>query len=129
MHYSVEHFEVWIAFFKFTHILVQQLNGGFPIFRANAAVLGIAEHHDYLLKEFFFFALSDVFVVVRNSSVGAFLSCVILGESFIKKLVIQLTQVTLHIGYVVRRSGFIHIVREEISVVVFNAPVVRTERN
>ena len=63
-------------------------------------------------------------IVVWDLSVGAILPCVILGKSFIKKLVIQLTKVTLHIGYVVRRSGFIHVIREEIPVVMFNAAVV-----
>ena len=73
---------------------------------------------------FSFFAFSDVFVVVVNLSVGSVLPCIILGESLVKKFVVQFFQVALYISYIVRRSGFIHVVCEEIPVVMFNAAVV-----
>ena len=96
----------------------------FPIFRTYAAILGIPEHHDYFLKQLFFFAFSDVFVIIRDLSVGAILPCVILDKSLVKKFVVQFTQVAFYISYVVRRSGFIHVIREEIPVVMLNAAVV-----
>ena len=63
-------------------------------------------------------------IVVWDLSVGAILPCVILGESLVKNFMVQFTQVALYISYVVRRSRFIHVVREEIPVVMFNAAVV-----
>ena len=96
----------------------------FPIFRTYAAVLGVAKHHDYLLKQLFLFALSDVFVIVWDLSVWSILPSVILDKSLVKKFVVQFTQVAFNIGYVVRRSGFIHVIREEIPIVMLNAAVV-----
>ena len=63
-------------------------------------------------------------IVVWDLSVVAILPCIIFGEGFIKKFVVQFTQVAFYISYVVRRSGFIHVIREEIPVVMFNAAVV-----
>ena len=63
-------------------------------------------------------------IVVLDLSVGSILSCVVFGESFVKKFVVQFTQVALYVCYVVRRSGFIHVVCEEIPVVMLNAAVV-----
>ncbi len=63
-------------------------------------------------------------IVVWDLSVGSILPCIIFGESLVKKLMVQSTQVAFNIGYVVRRSGFIHVIREEIPVVMFNAAVV-----
>lgn len=62
--------------------------------------------------------------VIWYLSVVAILPCVILGESLVKNFMVQFTQVALYISYVVRRSRFIHVVREEIPVVMFNAAVV-----
>ena len=78
----------------------------------------------YFLKQLLFFAFSDMLIVVLDLSVGSILSCVVFGESFVKKFVVQFTQVALYVCYVVRRSGFIHVVCEEIPVVMFNAAVV-----
>ena len=63
----------------------------FPIFRTYDAVLGIPEHHDYFLKQLFFFAFSDMLIVVWDLSVGSILSCVVFGESFVKKLMVILS--------------------------------------
>ena len=63
-------------------------------------------------------------IVVLDLSVGAILPCVILDKSLVKKFVVQLTQVAFYISYVVRRSGFIHVIREEIPFVMLNAAVV-----
>ena len=77
----------------------------FPIFRTYDAVLGIPEHHDYFLKQLFFFAFSDMLIVVWDLSVGSILPSVILDKSLVKKFVVQFTQVAFYISYVVRRSG------------------------
>ena len=63
-------------------------------------------------------------IVVLDLSVGSILPCIIFGESFVKKFVVQSTQIAFNIIYVVRRSGFIHVIREEIPVVMLNAAVV-----
>ena len=78
----------------------------------------------YFLKQLLFFAFSDMLIVVWDLSVGAILPCVILDKSLVKKFMVQFTQVAFNIGYVVRRSGFIHVIREEIPVVMLNAAVV-----
>ena len=88
MHNRIEYFKIWITSFKITHIFLKHDFRCFPIFRTCAAILGISEHHDYFLKQLFFFAFSDVFVIIRDLSVGSILSCVIFGESFVKKLMV-----------------------------------------
>ena len=124
VHYGVKNLEVRITFFKITHIFFKHGFRCFPIFRTDAAILGIPEHHDYFLKQLFFFAFSDMLIVVLDLSVGSILPSVIFVESFVKKFAVQFTQVAFNIGYVVRRSGFIHVIREEIPVVMLNAAVV-----
>ena len=88
MHNRIEYFKIWITFFKITHIFLKHDFRCFPIFRTNAAILGIPEHPDYFLKQLFFFAFSDVFVIIKDLSVGSILPSVIFGESLVKKLMV-----------------------------------------
>ena len=64
-----------------------------------------------------------MFVVIVSAPVRARLFCIIFIMCFIKKFLAELSQIFFNIGDVIVCATAVNIVREEISVVMFNAAV------
>lgn len=128
VHDGVEHFEVRIACFKSTHILIKHLLCKFDVFGSNGAVVNIAELHDDLLKGFLLLSFSDMFIVVGNDPVTPFHSGIVFGERFSEQLGIKFTDILFFVGYIVRYPFTDYVLRNETAVIVFDDTIVNSER-
>ena len=117
----IEHTQVRISRLKALSKLPKKLSCNLAHIRATGGIVLIADLENDLVVLLFLTAVADMLVVVLDNPVLAFLLGVVLDESLVEQLVIDLPDVIFDNGDVVFCSGRVNIFAQELTVIVRQA--------
>lgn len=121
MNDRIEHTQVRISCLKVLGKLPKKLGCDLAYIRATGRIVLIADLENDFVIFLFLTAVSDVFVIVLDNPVITFLLGIILSKSFIKQLVIDLSDVIFDKGDVVFCSGRVNVFIQKLTVIVRQA--------
>ena len=123
MYDSIEHSDVRIAFQEFVVVFPKNVHGSLRVGRAARCIVLVADLKDKLIERLLLFAVFDVIVVVFDAAVFPFLLGIILRQRRTEQVIVCIFEVFTSQNDVILDALFVHILREELSVVVGYAPL------